>query len=164
MKSFLKHFKAGTSHSLLGVVLVLLLTLELFTGAFWGLQGSFFASEPEVVLQLSEIAAPTIDEVAAMITTEEEACLSEQALLPGGAWLILLLFMGALLIWNFALALLTKQKLEWIPEVAYVVLILLIWNFFDPCHAAAWFPVALIKTSLLIFALYLYLFEKQKAS
>lgn len=163
MNSFLSYFKVNTKSSLLGVVLVLILALELLTGGFWGFQEALAPTQPEAILTLSEIEAPTIDEVAAMVTAEEEACLTDAAL-PNGIWLVTLLIMTALLIWNFAMALLTKKKLEWLPETVYVALALLAWVVTDYCAVAPWFPVVLVKVSLIIFALYLYLFETYKES
>lgn len=160
MNSLLQYFKVSARGSLLGCILVLLLLLEILTGGVSALYEKPLSSQPEIFLKISEIESPTIDGGAATISLEEELCLTAEPF-PGEVWFLVLLVMGILLAGNFVWALSTKQKMEWVPEAIYVILAFVLWWVLDACHTTVWFPVALLKISLLIFALYLYLFEKK---
>lgn len=160
MKRISEYFQGGAKEFLLGGVLALLLVLEIFTGGYFGFSENTLSSQPEIFLKISEIQDPTIDSGAAAISLEEETCRTGETL-PGSVWFLFLLSMGVLIFGNFAFAIYSKKHLEWLPEAGYVLVALLVWWFVDPCHQTLWFPVTLVKISLLIFALYVYLLEKE---
>lgn len=161
MNTILPYLKVTAKNTPLGIVLIALLALEILTGGYIGLQlGS--QKSVEVIKTISEINGSAIDGGAAMTSVTEELC--SKTAEPVVMWFFVLIAMSALLLANFIWALSTKKNIEWIPEVLYVGLALGIWAVLDSCTLAPWFPILLIKTSLLIFALYLYFFEKQRGA
>lgn len=157
MNTIVEYLKVNTSKAPLGFVLALLFILEVLTGGYFGLQQP--PAGMETMLVLSEIDGPTIDGSAAMTSSVVELCAN--AFQFPAVWFLALLVMIGLLVVNFAWALTTKDRVEWVPEAGYVFLMMATWAFVDNCFTATWFPVTLIKVSLIIFALYLYLLERK---
>lgn len=133
-------------------ILVLVLVLDLLS-----LPLLMKESIAEPIKKISDISDPMIDSEAA--TDVYVVCTS----LPLEAWAFLLLAVGVLLIFNFWYGFTRGEKMQWQWELGFVAAAFLVWCIWDSCQEAAWFPFALLKMSLLIFAVYLHLFEKRQA-
>jgi hypothetical protein len=157
MNTILEYLKVNTGKDPLGFVLVLLFIVEVLTGGYFGLQQP--PMPMDTLRTLSEIDGPTIDGAGAMTSAVIEFCAN--AVHFPAIWFLALIVMIVLLIGNFAWALTTKDRVEWVPEAGYVFLMIATWGFIDDCHTAPWFPIVLLKVSLLIFAIYLFLLERK---
>ncbi len=113
------------------------------------------APSDQTALRLSEIDGPRIDAVAATTVVE--------AGLPGEAWAFLLLVYIALLIFNFSYTFETVTSPQWLWELFYTLAALFCWYVFDRGALYSWFPFMILKSGLILFALYLYLLEKRLA-
>lgn len=124
---------------------------------------------PQPILKISEIRGPRIDDEAAMILVEEPAassCATPAAAspcstLPLGIWVFLAAAYVALLIFNFSYTFKQAVQPQWFFEAALTMLALIGWYAWDECRAAPWFPFAIVKSGLIVFALYAYLLEKK---
>ena len=124
-------------------------------------------SEP--VLKISEIRGSRIDDDAAMIVVEEsatsscapQAAASACSTLPLDIWVFLLIAFVTLLVFNFSYTFKHTMKPQWGWEASYMVLFIIGWYAWDGCRDHVWFPFAVVKFSLIVFALYAYLLEKK---
>lgn len=123
---------------------------------------------PQTTLRISDIRGPRIDDEAAMIVVEEspETALAAQAVsacstLPVGIWVFLVAAYVALLIFNFSYTFRQAREPQWFWEALYTFLAIVGWYSLDDCRAALWFPFAIVKFGLIVFALYAYLLEKK---
>lgn len=113
--------------------------------------------------KISEIKGPRIDDEAAMIVVEEapsaqaKVCFS----LPIEIWVFLLIAFVALLVFNLTYDFERATKIQWGWELALVLLALVTWFIWDECRTSVWFPLSIIKTGVIIYALYLYFFERK---
>lgn len=150
-----KFFDIWHNYLLVGVLVVLfgveifsLFFVSPFLSAFEGI------SSDESVLRISEIDGPRIDAVAATTVVTEAA-------LPGELWLFLLLAYVALLVFNFSYTFETVYSPQWFWETLYTFLALFCWYVFDREAVYLWFPFMILKSGLIVFALYVYLLEKR---
>jgi len=111
---------------------------------------------PEPILKISEIQGPQIDDEAAM-TILAPVC----STLPAGLWVFLLIAYAALLIFNFSYTFEQAIRPQWFFELTLALLVLIAWYVWDECRTNIWFPFAIVKFGLIIFALYAYLLEKK---
>jgi|GEM_PF-5710043 len=107
------------------------------------------------VLRISEIDGPRIDSMAAMIVAPDE-----KPALPASTFLFVLIAYVMLLIYNFSATFRRVTKPQWFWETLYTVSALLGWYLIDGT-VHYWFPLLVVKTGLLIFALYLVLFSEK---
>ncbi|MDP3956970.1 MAG: hypothetical protein Q8Q10_00515, partial [bacterium] len=115
----------------------------------------------EPIQKISEIKGQQIDDEAAMIVVEGSSPAPACATLPIGIWVFLLIAYAALLIFNFSYTFERAIRPQWFLEAVITVLALVAWYAWDECHANVWFPFAIVKFGLIIFALYAYLLEKK---
>lgn len=126
------------------------------------------------VLKLSEIDGPRIDFEAATITLSEAPATTEApvttvttettataATLPGELWVLLILAYAALLVFNFSYTFNRVVAPQWGWEAFYTLAALWGWLVMDPTMLYPWFPLMILKTGLIIFALYAYLLERR---
>ncbi len=115
--------------------------------------------------KISEIKGPRIDDEAAMIAVEESLSAEAQAKacfsLPAEIWVFLLIAFVALLIFNLTYDFGRATKIQWGWELGLVLLTLLAWFIWDECRTSVWFPLSIIKMGVIIYALYLYFFERK---
>lgn len=124
-------------------------------------------SEP--VLKISEIRGPRIDDQAAMVVVKESAedtvatqvAVSACHTLPLDIWAFLLIAYAALLIFNFSYTFRRVTAPQWFWETLYTALFIIGWYAWDGCRDYVWFPFAVVKFGLIVFALYAYLLEKK---
>lgn len=115
----------------------------------------------ETILKISEIDEPRIDDQAAMVVVEPlegNTCTT----LPGYIWGFLLIAFMALLVFNFSYDFKRLTDIHFVWEGIFLLLTLSAWYVWDECHSATWFPLSVIKVSIIIFVLYLYLFERKE--
>lgn len=110
------------------------------------------------ILKISEITGPRIDEAAASIEREAVICKS----LPAGIWIFLLLAYIALLIFNLAFDFRSATRIQWFWELLLTFLVLSAWYVFDGCRTNIWYPLFVLKMGILIYATYLYFFDRKK--
>jgi len=117
--------------------------------------------------KISEIKDPRIDDEAAMIVVEEALSAQAQAKvcfsLPVEIWVFLLIAFLALLIFNLTYHFGQAMKIQWGWELALTILPLVAWYALDECRTFVWFPLHIIEMGVIIYALYLYFFEKKFA-
>lgn len=113
------------------------------------------------VLKISEITEPTIGSTAAMTSIAAELCV-DTASTSGMLWVFALLAVSVVVAVNFCMALHAQKEWEWLPELLLLIPMIILWYCLDTCHEALWFPLALLKVNLVLFAIYLYLFEKKE--
>lgn len=115
--------------------------------------------------KISEIKGPRIDDEAAMIVVEETLSAEAQAKvcfsLPVEVWIFLLIAFVALLVFNLTLNFEKAISVQWGWELGLAVLTLGVWFLWDECRMYVWFPLSIIKMGVIIYALYLYFFEKK---
>lgn len=117
-------------------------------------------SVDESVVKLSQVKGPQIDNAAASVIQENS--LGVCSSLPEDIWIFLLLSYIALLLYNFSYTYTQTHAPQWLWESLYTVLGLVAWNVWDGCRTHLWFPFAVLKTGIIIFAIYVYLLEKKK--
>lgn len=122
------------------------------------------------VLRLSEIDGPRIDTEAATIALSEAPATTEAPVttvttettaLPGELWVLLILAYAVLLVFNFSYTFDRVAAPQWGWEVFYTLAALWGWLVMDPTALYSWFPFMILKTGLIIFALYAYLLERR---
>lgn len=121
------------------------------------------------VFRISEIRGPMIDDRAAMIVADEssefscttQAIASACSTLPLDIWAFLLIAYAALLVFNFSYTFRRAVKPQWGWETLYTALAVIAWYAWDGCRDHLWFPFAVVKSGLIIFAVYAYLLEKK---
>lgn len=124
---------------------------------------------PQTTLRISDIQGSRIDDEAAMVVVEEpletapaaQAGVSACFTLPAGIWVFLVAAYVALLIFNFSYTFRQAREPQWFWEALYTFLAIVGWYSLDDCRAALWFPFAIVKSGLIIFAMYAYLLEKK---
>lgn len=113
---------------------------------------------------ISGDSTPRIDTEAAAVVKEDGTvkkvalCLS----LPENAWVLLVGVYIALIIFNLTYKIREEKNIRWFWESLYTILALLAWYYFDECRTHNWFPPVIIETGLIIYAFYLYYFNKPK--
>ena len=111
--------------------------------------------------KLSDIKSPCIDEEAVSVekiaVKEDKACTT----LPTKIWTLLFFAYLALLIFNLAYKFNCAVKIQWFWELLYTFLTLAVWCIFDSCRINIWYPVFILKIGILIYAVYLYFFNKK---
>ncbi len=120
----------------------------------------------EPMLKISEIRGPMIDSEAAMIVVDEsvssaDASVTACTTLPLFLWVFLLIAYAALLVFNFSYTFRQAARPQWFWEALYTALFIIGWYAWDGCRDHPWFPFAVAKLGLIIFAAYLYLLEKK---
>ena len=123
-------------------------------------------SDSMQVLKISEIKGPRIDDQAAMVIVDTEAAGTAVAQrrcfsLPADIWIFLLIAYVALLIFNLTYDFGRTTRVQWGFELTLTLLTLVAWYAWDRCSAQIWFPLYVIKLGILMYALYLYFFDKK---
>ena len=129
----------------------------------------------EPLLKISEIRGPRIDDQAAMIVAGKPALVTTALAplcftLPINIWMFLVLAYVALMVFNFSY---TFQQAtsetgeratrpQWFWETLYTLLFIVGWFVWDECRSHIWFPFTVVKFGLIMFALYVYLWEKKQ--
>lgn len=129
----------------------------------------------EPLLKISEIRGPRIDDRAAMIVAGKPALVTATLAplcftLPINIWTFLVLAYVALIVFNFSYtfqqatselgARVTRP--QWFWETLYTLLFIVGWFVWDECRSHIWFPFTVVKFGLIIFVLYVYLWEKKQ--
>lgn len=119
--------------------------------------------------KLSEIRGPRIDNEAAMIVIQDETKEATPAsscfTLPVEMWVFVFLMYTALIIFNLAYGFdrpAHTHTIQWFWETLYTLLFIVGWYVWDECRMQVWFPLAIVKTGLFVYAVYLYFFERRK--
>lgn len=141
------------------VILVLLGVVEIANLAvIVGTQPNDVLSQ-RPILKTSEIRGPRIDDEAAMIVVGESATLTCQTL-PLNLWMFLVIAYIALLVFNFSSTFQKVNQPQWFWETMYTIAFVAGWFIWDGCRSNVWFPFAVMKFGLIIFALYVYFLRK----
>ena len=143
---------------------VVLLAFVLFVNLFSiGLVLSFpiakNATFAEPILKLSQIDGPRISSVAVSAVAGRGALCRD--ILSVGVWVFLLVAFVALLIFNLSYNFKGATKVQWFWETILTLAFLGFWFLWDTCRTNLWFPLSLIQIGIVIFASYLYFFEKK---
>lgn len=161
MKTFFSRFHPG-SPLLVNALLGALILLEIFSvSQNIGNKEAFVLYDDEVSsLTITELREPTITLEAAMTSSEEELLSeSERAEV---LWFFVYLGATALLLGNFLAGYKKDEyRFEWLPEIIYAGAFLLLWFLFREGETATWFPLALIKTTTLLFIGSLYFHQRK---
>lgn len=148
----------GASH-LGAVVLVLLGIVEIANLAVVvGMQSNDVLFQ-KPILKISEIRGPRIDDGAAMIVAGESAAPACQTL-PLNLWVFLVVAYIALLVFNFSYTFKDVERPQWFWETMYTLAFIAGWFVWDGCRENIWFPFAIVKFGLIIFAADIYLIKK----
>lgn len=139
------------------VILSVLFVVGIFSGIMTTDRGALF-SEVRPVVRISEIDGPRIDDEAAMVVQ------SAGFVAPVELYLFLLVAYVALLLFNFSFTFETVLAPQWRLEGLITLAALLAWYWLDPDGRALWFPFAILKSGLLLFAGYVVLLEKRHVS
>jgi hypothetical protein len=162
MPAFLAKLKQiGASH-LGAVILVLLGVVEIANLAVVVGEQSNNVLFQKPILKISEIRGPRIDDEAAMIVAEK--ALSVCRTLPLNLWVFLVVAYVALLVFNFSYTFKDVERPQWFWETLYALAFIAGWFVWDSCHKNIWFPFAIVKFGLIIFALYAYFLKKKQAA
>lgn len=161
MQISLTQLKQIGARNLGAVILVLLGVVEIANlAAVVGAQpDDTLSSRP--ILKISEIRGPRIDDGAAMIVAGESAVLACQTL-PLNLWVFLAIAYGALLVFNFSYTFKSAERPQWFWEILYTLAFIAGWFVWDECRENIWFPFAIVKFGLIIFALYAYFLKKKQ--
>lgn len=112
---------------------------------------------------------PRIDKEAASIEKTDEGEKNYEILLkqnnhcasfPQSLWVMLLAAYVFLLIFNLTYEFGKNEKLRWFWEALYTILALFAWFKFDECRQFSWFAQSVILEGIIIYAFYLYYFNK----
>lgn len=159
MEISLTQLKQIGARNLGAVILVLLGVVEITNlAAVVGTQPNDVLSQ-RPILKISEIRGPRIDDEAAMIVAEESAAPVCQTL-PLNLWVFLVIAYIALLVFNFSSTFQKVNQPQWFWEVVFTFLFIVGWFVWDQCRENVWFPFAIAKFGLIIFALYIYFLRK----
>lgn len=112
------------------------------------------------ILKISEIRGPRIDDEAAMIVTKKATVVCQT--LPLNAWVFLVIAYIALLVFNFSYTFKEVERPQWVWETLYTLAFIAGWFAWDACRENIWFPFAIVKFGLIIFALYAYFLKKKQ--
>lgn len=160
MPTVLMQLKQIAARNLGAVIIVLLGVVEIANLAvIVGTQPNDVLSQ-RPILKISEIRGPRIDDGAAMIVAGESAALACQTL-PLNLWMFLVIAYIALLVFNFSFTFQEADQPQWFWEVVFTFLFIAGWFVWDGCRSNVWFPFAIARFGLIIFALYIYLLKKK---
>jgi hypothetical protein len=122
-------------------------------------------SIPDRIPKLSEMRGPRIDDEAAMIVVEESvAALPACTTLPAGVWVFLLAAYVALMVFNLSFGFahpIVAHRIQWFWEVLYTVAFIGMWYAWDGCQGAEWYPLAILRMGVFLYAVYLYFFDRR---
>lgn len=142
------------------VLLALVLVVNLFSiGLVLTLYAERIANFNEPIQKLSQIDGPRISSVAATTVAQGGAFCRD--ILPVTMWVFLLVAYIALLVFNLSSTFKKAIKVQWLWETILTLAFLVGWVLWDTCRTNLWFPLSLIQIGVVIFALYLYFFEKK---
>jgi hypothetical protein len=147
---------AWCKDNLIALLLVLLLVLEGSTALV-----SVRENVPTLIEQGTEMEIQKISQISDARIDTLGASVVVPTSLPRVLWLFLLLAYIALLVFNFSYTFRTVTSPQWFWESLYTVLTLGAWYVLDPFMVHLWFPLALVKSGLIVFILYLYLLERR---
>jgi hypothetical protein len=160
MKISLSQLKQiGASH-LGAVILILLGMIEIANLAVVLGERSNNVLFQKPILKISEIRGPRIDDEAAMIVAEKATAVCRT--LPLNLWVFLMVAYIALLVFNFSFAFKEANQPQWFWETLYALAFIAGWFAWDSCRENIWFPFAIVKFGLIIFALYAYFLKKKQ--
>jgi hypothetical protein len=173
MSNFSTSISKNLKENMVVVFLVLLLVVEVSSLLL------FVPSEPKAgvivrdsnqehrgetpILKLSDIRGSRIDDEAAMIAVEESLQAKVCFSLPVEVWVFLLGMFLVLLVFNLSYNFEYAKHIQWGWELGLFFLTFLVWIIWDKCHAYIWFPLSVMKGGLIIYTLYLYLYDKKKS-
>lgn len=151
MQTFIRVLSKNLVVAILGIVLV----AEIFSIALNpGMKTPFRETQP--VLRISEIAGPRIDDGAAMVVVRSGFVPSAEL------FVFLLVAFIALLLFNFSYTFETTLVPQWRLEGLIMLSAVFGWLLLDPERVFLWFPFAILKSGLILFAGYVYLLEKKQ--
>jgi hypothetical protein len=139
-------------YNLIFMVLSILLVVEVFSVTVTPISDESEATSS--VLRISDIDGPRIDERAASVVVDAPVAL------PVELFGFLFLVYVALLVFNFSYTFETVTSPQWRFETLLTLLVLFAWQGLDPERAQVWFPFLVLKSGLIIFVIYCYLWEK----
>ena len=145
------------ANNLLAVTLGALCVVEIFSLVpSPDMKTAFQESQP--VLRISEIEGPRIGDGAAMVVVRSGF------VPPVELFIFLFAVYVALLIFNFSYTFETATTPQWRLEGLITLSALFGWYFLDADRIFFWFPFAVLKSGLILFACYVYLLEKKRAT
>ncbi len=143
-------------YNLIFMMLSILLVVEVFSVTVTPISDE--SEAPSSVLRISDIDGPRIDEQAASVVVDTRVAL------PAELFGFLFLVYVALLVFNFSYTFETVTTPQWRFETLLTLLVLFAWQWLDPEKMQVWFPFLVLKSGLIIFVIYCYLWEKGGAS
>ena len=116
--------------------------------------------------KISNIKGPRVDNQAAsveriVINNSKEKTIPK-SVLPIKIWVFLVFAYIALLIFNLAYNFNYAVKVQWFWELLLTLLAITVWYAFDFQKTNIWYPVFILKAGILIYAAYLYFFNKKQ--
>lgn len=163
MEISLTQLKQIGARHLGAVILVLLGVIEIANLAVVVGEQSNKVLFQKPILKISEIRGPRIDDEAAMIVVDEPVASVCQTL-PLNLWVFLVIAYIALLVFNFSFTFKEAIQPQWFWETLYTLSFIAGWFIWDGCRENIWFPFAIVKFSLIIFALYAYFLKKKQVA
>lgn len=131
--------------------------------------------EPENIPKISDTKGPQIDTQSAAVSMtvtfkapekpivpEASEKIIDSEILPVKIWIFLFLTYVVLLIFNLAYNFKRTKKIQWFWELALTFLALSVWYALGRDQNNAWYPTYIVKIGILIYALYLYFFNKKQ--
>ena len=118
------------------------------------------------ISRISDIKGPRIDDQAAtvekvLVSSSAKKTISHSTL-PTKIWIFLFLAYVALLIFNLAYNFNSAVKIQWFWELFYTLLAIAVWFAFDYQKISIWYPIFILKMGIIIYAVYLYFFNKKQ--
>jgi hypothetical protein len=162
------------------LLLILFVMADIFSYALIFSQNKNLASQEKNFIQkdslqnfdvnnipkISDIKGPQIDNQAASIEITAVNNSKEKTMicstLPIKIWIFIFLAYVALLIFNLAYNFKDAAKIQWFWELLYTLLAVAVWYIFDSQKINIWYPIFILKSGILIYAVYLYFFNKKQ--
>lgn len=110
----------------------------------------------EQVPKISDIRGPRIDTEAASVIVE-----TREGPLPAHIFVFLLFAYAALLVFSLVYDFERTVEIRWGWESMLTGFALLAWFVWGSTAATLWYPLTVLKTGLLIYAVYLYFYDRR---
>ena len=117
--------------------------------------------------KLSEMRGPRIDDEAAAIVLDD-AVVADVApaceTLPADICVMLFFAYLALMVFNLSYRFVfpaDQHRIQWFWEAAYTLAFIGMWYAWDGCRSAEWYPIAIAKMAVFLYAAYLYFFDRR---
>lgn len=162
------------------LLLILFVMVDIFSYALVFSQNKNLLSQQKIYLQkdslqnfdmrnipkISNIKGPSIDGQAASVEKISVSNFTGRAVanstLPAKIWIFLFIAYAVLLIFNLAYNFSRAVKIQWFWEFLLTLLAVAVWFVFDSQKINIWYPVFILKTGIIIYAVYLYFFNKKQ--